>query len=66
MKNQPNPSGEKSAKKPTHDAKVRRGEGEKVWHEKIGAAWQREDGSLFVKLSGTQVVSEGFNLYKVE
>jgi hypothetical protein len=51
---------------PNFYAKVRHGFGKKATYERIGAAWLNEDGSVYVKLQGTQVVSSGFWLYKVE
>ncbi len=50
---------------PTHVAKVRNGYGKKATYERIGVAWVNEDGSYFVKLHGTQVVSQ-FALYPIE
>ena len=47
---------------PTHVAKVRDGAGKKATYERVGVAWLKADGSLYVKLHGTQVVS-GFSLY---
>ncbi len=47
---------------PTHVAKVRRGYGKNASYERIGVAWTNEDGALYVKLYGTQVVSN-FTLY---
>jgi len=57
-------SGEKNP--PTHVAKVRRGTGETATYERIGAAWAGEDDVFYVRLHGTQVVSEGFSLYPLE
>lgn len=51
---------------PTHVAKVRTGQGENASFERIGVAWAKEDGSLYVRLSGTQIISDGFALYPVE
>jgi hypothetical protein len=51
---------------PTHVAKVRTGQGENACFERIGVAWAKEDGSLYVRLSGTQIISDGFALYPVE
>lgn len=51
---------------PTHIAKVRSGQGENASFERIGVAWAKEDGSLYVRLSGTQIISDGFALYPVE
>lgn len=53
------------AKLPTHVAKVRHGFGKKATYERIGVAWRNDDGSLYVKLSGTQVVS-ALTLYELE
>jgi len=52
---------------PTHIAKVRHGSGKHVSYERIGAAWENpENGSLYIKLNGTQIISDGFSLYRVE
>lgn len=51
---------------PTHLAKIRKGEGESPTFERIGAAWAKDDGSIYVRLYGTQVISDGFALYPVE
>ena len=50
---------------PTHVAKVRHGYGKKATYERIGVAWRNEDGSLYLKLSGTQVVS-ALTLYELK
>ena len=55
----------KASKLPTHVAKVRHGYGKKATYERIGVAWRNDDGSLYVKLSGTQVVSD-LTLYELE
>jgi hypothetical protein len=52
-------------KLPTHVAKVRHGSGKKATYERIGVAWRNDDGSLYLKLSGTQVVS-ALMLYELE
>ena len=49
---------------PSHVAKVRNGYGKKASYERIGVAWKNEDGSLYIKLNGTQVVS-AFTLYEL-
>ncbi|MCP1551677.1 MULTISPECIES: hypothetical protein [Methylorubrum] len=51
---------------PTHDVKVKRTNGEHTSWERIGAGWQRDDGSVYVRLIGTQIVSDGFTIYPVE
>lgn len=55
----------KAPKLPTHVAKVRHGYGKKATYERIGVAWRNDDGSLYVKLAGTQVVS-ALTLYELE
>lgn len=50
---------------PTHVAKTRIGYGKKASFERIGVAWKNEDGSFYVKLYGTQLVSN-FTLYEIE
>ena len=58
--------GQNSNNKPDFYAKVRHGFGKKASYERIGAAWRTEDGAIYVKLAGTQVVSQGFTLYAVD
>lgn len=60
-----NARGNDKPKLPTHVAKVRHGYGKKATYERIGVAWRNDDGSLYVKLSGTQVVS-ALTLYELE
>tara|TARA_B100001540_G_C15770373_1_gene626024 strand:- start:1037 stop:1291 length:255 start_codon:yes stop_codon:yes gene_type:complete len=50
---------------PTHVAKTRIGYGKKATYDQIGVAWQNEDGSFYIKLYGTQVVSN-FSLYSIQ
>jgi hypothetical protein len=58
-------NGKAAPKLPTHVAKVRHGYGKKATYERIGVAWRNDDGSLYVKLSGTQVAS-ALTLYELE
>lgn len=53
------------SKSPTHIAKVRHGYGKTASYEQIGAAWKNEKGSFYIKLHGTQIVSE-FMLYELK
>lgn len=53
-------------KLPTHVAKQLRSDGDATTFERIGAGWARDDGSIYVRLSGTQIISDGFALYPVE
>ena len=57
--------GKSERKLPTHVAKVRHGWGKKATYERIGVAWRNDDGSLYVKLSGTQLVS-ALTIYELE
>ena len=57
--------GKAEPKLPTHVAKVRHGYGKKATYERIGVAWRNDDGSLYVKLAGTQLVSV-LTLYELE
>ena len=49
---------------PTHTAKVRHGYGKNASYEQIGVAWQNENGSFYIKLYGTQIVS-AFTIYEL-
>lgn len=51
---------------PTYLVKQMRGYGKNRNWERLGAAWEKEDGSIYVKLHGTQIVEGGFNLFKNE
>jgi hypothetical protein len=51
--------------RPTHVAKIRHGQGKNASFEQIGAAWINEEGSIYVKLNGTQIVDRGFTLYEI-
>ena len=57
--------GQNGNKLPNFYAKTRHGYGKKASYERIGAAWLTEDGSIYVKLAGKQVVEQGFTLYAV-
>jgi hypothetical protein len=50
-------------KKPGYIAKARKEEVGSTSYERIGVAWKNPDGSFFVKLAGTQIVSS-FMLYE--
>lgn len=55
-----------NANLPTHVVKMRHGRGKNAHYERIGVAWQNEDGALYVKLHGTQIIDQGFTLYEIE
>ena len=52
--------------KPTMIAKQRVGFDKKATYERLGVAWTNDDGSLYVKFHGTQIVTGGFTLYPVK
>ena len=54
-----------SAPVPTHVAKVRHGYGKRTTYERIGVAFRNDNGSIWVDLNGTQLVSK-FMLYALE
>ena len=51
--------------KPTHNICRKIGHGKNVDFEQIGAAWLREDGGLYIKLHGTQIINSGFYAFAV-
>lgn len=52
---------------PTHIVKKREGHGKKATYERIGAAWlNEEDGSVYVRVHGTQIIDGGFTCYPIE
>lgn len=52
-------------KRPTHTAKIRHGHGKQATYEQIGVGWKNDKGGIYVKLHGTQIVSE-FSLYEIK
>lgn len=66
MRNQPAHRDQKAPRQPTHAVKLAIQNGERTTFERIGAAWKRDDGSIYVKLHGTQIVSDGFSIYPIE
>ena len=51
---------------PTHVVKIRHGHGKAATYEKIGVAWaDPEKGSTYIRLYGTQVISDGFSIYPI-
>ena len=51
--------------KPTHSIRKRSGTGRKAEFETLGVAWQRDDGGLYIKLYGTQIVEGGFYAFPI-
>jgi hypothetical protein len=55
-----------ASKQPTHVVKMARTDGERTTHDRLGVAWTREDGSLYVRLHGTQIIADGFSIYPID
>ncbi len=55
------PAGENN--RPDWVVKIPRGAGRQSRLERIGVAWNRDDGGIGVRLSGTQIVDEDIYLY---
>jgi len=52
--------------KPTHTLRKKVGYGKQTSFENIGVAWAREDGGLYIKLHGTQIIDSGFYAFQNE
>lgn len=52
-------------KRPDFAVKLRKGTGDKASFEQIGVAWERENGTMYCRLVGSQVVSNGFYLFPI-
>jgi hypothetical protein len=46
--------------RPTHIVRKKMGRGKNTDFETLGVAWDRGDGSFYVKPYGTQVIDDGF------
>lgn len=58
---------ETDSNKPTHVVKVRNGSGTNVTYDRIGVGWEnQEEGSLYVRVHGTQIIEGGFTCYPIE
>ncbi|MBI1274447.1 hypothetical protein GC177_00555 [bacterium] len=49
--------------KPNLAVKIKEQKGESVSFYTIGAAWTKDDGSVYIKLYGTHIINEPFYLY---
>lgn len=57
---------ESTGNRPTHIVRKKFGSGKKADFETLGVAWDRGDGSCYVKLYGTQIVEGGFYVFPVK
>ena len=53
----------KSGNRPDWIAKAQKGQGRNSYLERVGAAWNRDDGGICLRLVGTQIVREDIYLY---
>lgn len=60
MSTQDNVQNENTKTTPIHNLRKRIGYGNRAHFETIGVAWAREDGGLYIRLHGTQIVDSGF------
>lgn len=51
--------------RPNFALKVRNDTGDNVRFDQIGVAWKRDNGSMFCRLVGNQVISSGFYLFPI-
>jgi len=51
---------DKKPSAPTHAICKKTWNGKRTEFETLGVAWRREDGGLYIKLHGTQIVEGGF------
>lgn len=52
--------------RPTHTLRKPIGRGKNAGFETLGVAWDRGDGSLYIKPCGTQVIDGGFYAFPVQ
>ncbi|MBT3039196.1 MAG: hypothetical protein KME37_09710 [Candidatus Thiodiazotropha sp. (ex Codakia orbicularis)] len=52
--------------RPTHVVRKKIGHGRKADFETIGMAWDRGDGSVYVKAYGTQIIKGGFYVFPIK
>ena len=52
--------------KPTHVARKRIGHGKTAGFETLGVAWERPNGSLYLKPYGTQIIDGGFYVFRID
>jgi hypothetical protein len=57
-------SNRRTGNRPDFVVKKRIGGGDRVTWERIGVAWQNENGAIFLRFHGTQVLSGGVSLFR--
>ncbi len=54
---------ENGKSRPTHIVRKKLGRGSRAEFETLGVAWDRGDGSLYIKPYGTQIIEGGFYVF---
>ena len=54
------------SQKPTHRVSTKNETVGKTQWENIGVVWQREDGGMYIKLYGKQVVDQGLYVFPID
>ena len=52
--------------RPTHIVRKKVGHGKNAEFETLGVAWDRGDGSLYIKPYGTQIIEGGFYVFPTQ
>ena len=52
--------------RPTHIVRKKIGRGKNTDFETLGVAWDRGDGSLYIKPYGTQIIEGGFYVFPTQ
>ena len=63
---QTTPEAKSGNARPSHFVSRKTGRGKNVEFETLGAAWERDDGSFYIKLHGTQIIEGGFYVFPVK
>ncbi|MBB4267908.1 hypothetical protein [Roseospira visakhapatnamensis] len=56
----------RSPNPPDYVVKKRNGRGENATWDRLGVAWRNQNGALYLRFHGTQVLSGGVSLYPVD
>ncbi len=56
---------EKQKSHPTHSIRRKFWNGKRTDFETLGVAWDRDDGGLYIKLHGTQIIESGFYAFPI-
>ncbi len=57
------PTAEQATNRPTHIVRKKMGRGKNADFETLGVAWDRGDGSFYIKPYGTQIIEGGFYVF---